>query len=133
MMLEATAQTGKRTSYQAYKDSGVEWLGNVPAHWEITRLKDVANYWVSNVDKVATDDELPVRLCNYTDVYYHDYIRPDMGLMETTATAQEINRFGLQVDDVVITKDSDRLVPILGFPPWLLSPHPTLFVAITWR
>ena len=107
MMLEATAQTGKRTSYPAYKDSGVEWLGEVPTHWEITRLKDVAIYWVSNVDKIATDDELPVRLCNYTDVYYHDYIRPDMGLMETTATAQEINRFGLQVDDVVITKDSE--------------------------
>ena len=107
MMLEVTARTIKRTSYPAYKDSGVEWLGDVPAHWEVKRLKHVASHWVSNVDKVATDDELPVRLCNYTDVYYHDYIRPDMGLMETTATAQEINRFGLQVDDVVITKDSE--------------------------
>ncbi len=107
MMLEVTARTSKRASYPAYKDSGVEGLGNVPAHWEVTRLKHVASYWVSNVDKVATDGELPVRLCNYTDVYYHDYIRPDMGLMETTATAQEINRFGLQVDDVVITKDSE--------------------------
>ena len=107
MMLDVTERTSKRASYPAYKDSGVEGLGNVPAHWEVTRLKHVASYWVSNVDKVATDDELPVRLCNYTDVYYHDYIRPDMGLMETTATAQEINRFGLQVDDVVITKDSE--------------------------
>ena len=107
MMLDVTERTSKRASYPAYKDSGVEWLGNVPAHWEVTRLKHVASYWVSNVDKVATDSELPVRLCNYTDVYYHDYIRPDMGLMETTATAQEINRFGLQVDDVVITKDSE--------------------------
>lgn len=25
------------------KDSGVEWLGEVPAHWEVTRLKFVAN------------------------------------------------------------------------------------------
>ena len=89
------------------KPSGVEWLGEVPEGWEVTRLKHVAIYWVSNVDKVATDNELPVRLCNYTDVYYHDYIRPGMGLMETTATAQEIDRFGLQVGDVVITKDSE--------------------------
>ncbi len=58
--------------YPKYKPSGVEWLGDVPTHWEVTRLKNVATYWVSNVDKVATDDELPVRLCNYTDVYYHD-------------------------------------------------------------
>ena len=46
-------------------------------------------------------------MCNYTDVYYHDQIRPDMGLMETTATLQEIHRFGLQVGDVLITKDSE--------------------------
>ena len=30
-----------------------------------------------------------------------------MGLMETTATAEEISRFGLEVHDVVITKDSE--------------------------
>jgi len=28
--------------YAAYKDSGVEWLGKVPAHWEVRRLKQVA-------------------------------------------------------------------------------------------
>ena len=39
MMLEATAQTSKRTSYPAYKDSGVEWLGDVPTHWEIIALR----------------------------------------------------------------------------------------------
>lgn len=25
--------------YPAYKDSGVEWLGEVPVHWEVTRLR----------------------------------------------------------------------------------------------
>ena len=25
--------------YPAYKDSGVEWLGEIPAHWELKRLK----------------------------------------------------------------------------------------------
>ena len=28
--------------YPAYKDSGVEWLGKIPAHWEVKRLKYVA-------------------------------------------------------------------------------------------
>jgi type I restriction enzyme, S subunit len=28
--------------YEAYKDSGIEWLGNVPKHWEEKRVKDVA-------------------------------------------------------------------------------------------
>lgn len=25
--------------YPKYKDSGVEWLGEVPEHWEVRRLK----------------------------------------------------------------------------------------------
>ena len=25
--------------YPKYKPSGVEWLGNVPEHWEVKRLK----------------------------------------------------------------------------------------------
>ncbi len=29
--------------YAAYKESGVEWLGELPAHWRIGRLKDFAN------------------------------------------------------------------------------------------
>jgi type I restriction enzyme S subunit len=29
--------------YESYKDSGVEWLGEVPEHWEVKRVKNVAN------------------------------------------------------------------------------------------
>jgi type I restriction enzyme S subunit len=28
-------------NYQLYKDSGVEWLGDVPEHWEVRRIKNV--------------------------------------------------------------------------------------------
>ena len=97
----------KLPAYAEYKPSGVDWFAEVPAHWDVKRLKGAATYWVSNVDKVPADDETPVRLCNYTDVYYHDHIRPEMGLMETTATPQEIRRFGLQEGDILITKDSE--------------------------
>lgn len=84
-----------------------DWTSTVPARWQVLRLKVVADYFVSSVDKVPGEDEIPVRLCNYTDVYYNDVIRPDMGLMETTASMEEIRRFRLRVGDVVITKDSE--------------------------
>jgi type I restriction enzyme S subunit len=29
----------KRKPYSKYKDSGVQWLGKVPEHWEVRRLK----------------------------------------------------------------------------------------------
>ena len=37
--------TAKYHPYPAYQPSGVEWLGDVPAHWEVRRLKDtIASY-----------------------------------------------------------------------------------------
>ena len=60
--------------YLEYKNSGVEWIGKIPRHWEVKRLKYVAKILPSNVDKHIYPDEVQVRLCNYTDVYYNDYI-----------------------------------------------------------
>lgn len=111
--------------YPKYKPSGVEWLGDVPEHWEVKRLKTEAVCWVSNVDKVPSECELPVRLCNYTDVYYNDRITPDMELMETTATGDEIRRFGLRVGDVVITKDSEDWADI-AVPALIAATSPDL-------
>jgi type I restriction enzyme S subunit len=97
----------KYAAYEGNVATSVQWLNELPKHWGVERLKAAATYCVSNVDKVSADNELPVRLCNYTDVYYNDLITPDMGLMETTATVEEIRKFGLRVNDVVITKDSE--------------------------
>jgi type I restriction enzyme S subunit len=30
---------GKYNAYEKYKDSGVEWLGEIPKHWEVKRFK----------------------------------------------------------------------------------------------
>jgi hypothetical protein len=60
--------------YPAYKDSGVEWLGEVPKGWEVKRLKTVAAVQLSNVDKKSFEGQEAVRLCNYTDVYYNERI-----------------------------------------------------------
>ena len=94
--------------YPRYRDSDVEWLGEVPEHWEVRRLEHVAAYRTSNVDKKTEEGELPVRLCNYTDVYYGDRVRASDGeFMEATASPGEVARFGLRVGDVLITKDSE--------------------------
>ena len=90
------------------KPSGVEWFGDVPEHWEVKRLEHVASYRTSSVDKKIEDEELAVRLCNYTDVYYLDQIRASDGnFMQATASRNEISRFKLKVGDVLITKDSE--------------------------
>lgn len=70
-------------------------------------LRFVADVRTSSVDKHTHEDELPVTLCNYTDVYRGDRLRPTDELMRATATADEVARFRLQVGDTVLTKDSE--------------------------
>ena len=97
----------KLPPYPRYKPSWVAWLGQVPEHWKVQKLRHIAGMRVSNVDKHTKNDEQPVRLCNYVDVYKNDRITSGMAFMHATATADEIERFRLQSGDVLITKDSE--------------------------
>ena len=83
------------------------WSDQLPDDWEAKPLRFAADYVVSNVDKVPDDDEIPVRLCNYTDVYNNEFITPALDFMHATASEAEVAKFGLEVDDVLITKDSE--------------------------
>lgn len=93
--------------YPIYKDSGVEWLGEVPGHWEVKRLKHACHVFPSNVDKKSHDGETPVLLCNYTDVYYNETITAGMEFMAATASTDQIAKFTLRGGDTIITKDSE--------------------------
>lgn len=99
---------GKRRPYPQYARSESPWLGEIPAHWRTRRLKFVAKSQPSNVDKKSVDGEMPVRLCNYVDVYKHDYITPDIDFMQATCDPVELAKFRLRHGDVLITKDSEE-------------------------
>jgi type I restriction enzyme S subunit len=68
---KATRVAGARTfrPYPAYKDSGAKWLGQIPAHWDSTRLKRlfsvvsgstpqsaVPEYWDGDIPWVTPED-----------------------------------------------------------------------------
>ncbi|WP_031303161.1 restriction endonuclease subunit S, partial [Pseudomonas sp. EGD-AK9] len=65
--------------YPEYKDSGVEWLGKVPGHWDISALKRVA-YLQSGesitAESIDTEGQYPVfggnGLRGYTDSFTHE-------------------------------------------------------------
>lgn len=70
-------------------------------------LRYLVDIRTSNVDKKYREDELAVRLVNYTDVYYGDRITPELELMKATASADQVRNFGLKSGDVLVTKDSE--------------------------
>lgn len=107
--LEEVQATPRRwNQHDAYQPSGMEWLEEIPSHWKAQKLKFIADVRTSNVDKKSLEDEAPVLLCNYVDVYKNDYITDAIDFMKATATDDQIARFTLKCGDVLITKDSEE-------------------------
>jgi type I restriction enzyme S subunit len=81
-------------------------------------LKRLAAVMPSNIDKHSVEDERPVSLCNYVDVYKNERITDAIDFMEATATDAQIARFTLQAHDVLVTKDSEEPTDI-GIPAYV--------------
>ncbi|MBR8826731.1 MAG: hypothetical protein DSM107014_02310 [Gomphosphaeria aponina SAG 52.96 = DSM 107014] len=90
--------------YPVYKSSGVDWLGDIPEHWGVTRLKNISTINVSNVDKKTVENEQKVKLCNYTDVYYNDCITDDSKFLIASASKEQIKKFILQKAETLNVK-----------------------------
>ena len=68
--------------YPAYRDSGVEWLEQIPEHWTARRLKSVC----STNDESLSETEDPLRPMSYVDIGSVD---PTAGITTTEAMVFE--------------------------------------------
>ncbi|EKP0305689.1 restriction endonuclease subunit S [Aeromonas veronii] len=92
--------TGKK---RLLDKNGVRFSGE----WKDVPLHNIAEVIVSSVDKKTELNEIPVELCNYTDVYYNNQITRKIPFMKASATKSEIEKYTLLQGDVIITKDSE--------------------------
>ncbi len=63
--------------YPAYKDSGVEWLGEVPAHWTVTTLGHIGQIFKGNGGSKEDEVSSGIPCVRYGDLYtkYEFFIR----------------------------------------------------------
>jgi len=112
--------------YEIYKPSGIDWIGDVPEHWEVKRLKNLATN-VSTKSQEITDDDFLVALEN---------IESNTGLFIESSTEYENNgiafkkshllynklrpylnkvylaeRNGICVGDIIVVECSKKLLP----------------------
>lgn len=107
------------------KDSGLEWLGEVPEHWKVKKLKHLADVRLSNIDKHTIEGQQAVSLCNYVDVYKNERITSAIDFMQATASDEQIERLTVYSRDVLITKDSEDPSDI-GVPALIAEDIPGL-------
>ena len=73
------------------------------------KIEEIAKIEISGVDKKTIDGEIPVRLCNFVDVYRNWVITRKLseGFMPASAKETEIAKCSIHKGQVAITKDSE--------------------------
>ena len=95
--MKETAVKNNMKRYDAYKDSGVEWLGEIPKHWEATKVKNVFKLIVEPAH-ANNDFEL---LSVYTDIG----VKPRRELKERGNKASTTDGYWLvKKGDVIVNK-----------------------------
>ncbi len=89
------------------KDSGIEWLGEVPEGWEVTRLKFVATVQTGlakgKVYTGKTTIEVPfLRVANVQDGYFD---LEEMAMIEIPT--EDLERYSLKAGDVLMNEGGD--------------------------
>ena len=111
--------------YPKYKDSGVEWLGEIPEHWEVKPLK----YSVLINPDVLPENTDPEHSINYLDIGNVSLGKPVTNLQEYTfqnapSRARRILKMGDTIVSTVrtylkaitwIDKEMENLIGSTGF------------------
>lgn len=75
---------GKYNAYEKYKDSGVEWLGEIPEHWHQKRLKFSVDLVNNKID--AENSNLPYMGLEHIESWTGKRITDDNALSEGVAS-----------------------------------------------
>ena len=92
--------------YESYKDSGVEWIGQIPSHWDVKPLKSFSEVELGKM--LTTDDKGGMTLKPYLRSFniQSDYL--DLSdVSEMWFTDSELNRLRLKRGDVLLTEGGD--------------------------
>lgn len=101
-------------TYDKYKDSGIEWIGEIPEHWEEIQLGRIGKFTSSGINKKISEDELEVKIINYTDVYGNSkfYLDDTIDYMVVTDTENKIREHSVNKGDLIFTPSSETIEDI---------------------
>ena len=95
--------------YDSYKDSGIEWIGKIPSHWETSRLCYIGEFTSSGIDKKINLDEPFVKIINFTDIYKNKthILDDNIDYMVVTAPENKIKQNLVQKGDLIFLPSSE--------------------------
>jgi type I restriction enzyme S subunit len=92
------------------KDSGVEWLGDIPKHWEVKRLRYIGSCQ-NGISKGADYFGFGYPFVNYTDVYANIELPKTVSGLANSTDMDRIN-YSVQKGDIFFTRTSETIEEI---------------------
>ena len=92
------------------KDSGIEWIGEIPRHWEVCRVRNVGitQNGISKGGEFFGEGEPFV---TYSDVY-KNMVLPKTAMGLILSTKEEQDKFSVKKGDVFFTRTSETIEEI---------------------
>ncbi|WP_207224759.1 restriction endonuclease subunit S [Sphaerotilus mobilis] len=91
------------------RDSGVAWLGEVPGHWDVTRLKHATEFVVDCPHETPTyDDDGLYRVIRTADVSEGQLHLDAMYSVAQGEYQRRIRRMALEAGDIVYGREGER-------------------------
>jgi type I restriction enzyme S subunit len=115
----------KYSAYPAYKDSGVEWLGEIPEHWEVKRLKYVCSLLRDGTHQPPARVTDGIPLLSVRNIVDGQFINLDDDSLISEKDFKELERsFKVKKDDVLLAIVGATLgkVAVVGkMPPFAIQ------------
>lgn len=89
------------------KDSGIDWIGEIPENWKVKRVKDIVNLRGGGIDKKIIEGEKIVNLVNFTDVFKLKKLDNNLDYMQVSCREDKISNVSLIKNDLLITPSSE--------------------------
>ena len=118
----------KLPAYPKYKPSGIEWLGGMPEHWELKRLKFVADTITSGVWGDDPDSENDgVRVATTANITRLGEIEVD-GMNRRVLSSEERRKGKCEPGDTIVVKSSGSATNVIsGKAGYVKREHGDLF------
>lgn len=114
--------------YPAYKDSGNDWLGSIPEHWNVKRLKYVVKRGLVNgLFKKKEHFGTGVKLINVVNLYREDFLIDFASLGRVAAEDTEVNAYAVSVGDIFFVRSSLKREGVGVSARISEVPEPTVF------
>ncbi len=110
------------------KDSDIEWLGEIPRHWEVVCLKYLLQNGLSNgIFKKKDQFGQGTKLVNVSDLYQDNYLVDFDSLERVQTNLDETEKFLVSPGDIFFVRSSLKLEGVGVSVCITDAPEPTVF------